>query len=55
MHDAWVPRFFTAHSTRAASTSSTFFGGENINAIMKCAGWISSDTFYKFYNKTFML
>lgn len=55
MYDAGVPRFFTAHSTRAASTSSKFIGGENVNAIMKCAGWTSSDTFYKFYNKTFML
>ena len=53
MYEAGVPQYFTAHSTRAASTSSMFLGGEDVNVIMKCAGWSNTDTFYRFYNKSF--
>lgn len=42
---------FKAHSTRAAATSAAKNAGINANIIMKTAGWTSSSTFAKFYDK----
>lgn len=52
IHKAGVPLHFSAHSTRAAATSSKFLAGIDINNILKCAGWSCASTFHKFYNKT---
>lgn len=54
IHDAGVPEVFTAHSTRAASTSAKLISGIDLNDILKCAGWSQSSTFHRFYNKTLM-
>ncbi|WP_419593559.1 tyrosine-type recombinase/integrase, partial [Thiolapillus sp.] len=42
---------YTAHSTRAASTSAANDSGASINLIMKAAGWTNASTFAKFYKK----
>ena len=42
---------FGAHSTRSASTSAAAKRGLALSTIMKSAGWSSSKTFTKFYNK----
>ena len=42
---------YTAHSTRAASTSAVSSANLPIDIIMKAAGWSSENTFQKFYNK----
>ena len=42
---------YTAHSTRAASTSAVSSANLPIDIIMKVAGWSSENTFQKFYNK----
>ena len=42
----------TAHSSRAAATSHAQKQGLNLQEIMKSAGWTSSSTFEKIYNKT---
>lgn len=42
---------YSAHSSRAASTSSCKAKGLNITEIMKSAGWSNSSTFAKFYDK----
>ena len=42
---------FTAHSTRAASTSAAAQAGTLIEVIMESAGWSNCGTFAKFYHK----
>ena len=42
---------FSAHSTRAASTSAAFSRNIPLSDIMKSAGWTQECTFSKFYNK----
>lgn len=42
---------FTAHSSRAASTSSADKAGVPIEAILASAGWSTCETFSKFYHK----
>lgn len=42
---------YSAHSSRAASTSSCKAKGLNIKEIMKSAGWSNSGTFKEFYDK----
>lgn len=43
--------YFTAHSTRAASTSSAIRAGVVVDEILQAAGWSGMNTFAKFYNK----
>ncbi|XP_061170177.1 uncharacterized protein LOC133179433 [Saccostrea echinata] len=43
---------YSAHSTRAASTSSAVAQGCPIDVILKQVGWSRAETFGKFYNKT---
>lgn len=44
---------FTAHSTRHAATSAAHNLGVSLDLIRRTAGWSgSSNTFYKFYNRT---
>ena len=43
-------KIFSAHSTRAASTSAMKACGLPINDIMKTAGWSSERTFAKHYD-----
>lgn len=44
---------FSAHSTRHAATSAAHGLGVNLDQIRRTAGWSgSSDTFYRFYNRT---
>ena len=43
---------FTAHSTRAASTSAAKAQKLSITTTMDSAGWSSENTFMKYYNKT---
>ncbi len=40
---------YTAHSSRAASTSHVIQQGFNLQEIMKSAGWTSASTFERFY------
>lgn len=42
---------FTAHSTRAASTSAALSCGVPVSNILAAAGWSQETTFSKFYNK----
>lgn len=42
---------YTAHSSRAATTSHTMKKGLSLQEIMKTAGWTSTTTFEKFYHK----
>ena len=42
---------FTAHSYRAASTSSNTAAGLSLTEILKTAGWSNAQTFVKYYNK----
>ena len=42
---------YSAHSSRAASTSSCKAKGLNLAEIMKSAGWSNSSTFARFYDK----
>ena len=42
---------YSAHSSRAASTSSCKAKGLNLAEIMKSAGWSNSTTFARFYDK----
>ena len=42
---------FSAHSTRAASTSATYAKNVPLDHIMKNAGWTKKCTFSKYYNK----
>ncbi|GFO41893.1 histone-lysine N-methyltransferase SETMAR [Plakobranchus ocellatus] len=42
---------FTAHSTRAASTSKALKAGVPLTTIMSVAGWSQSSTFARFYKK----
>ena len=51
IHKAGVPDTFSAHSTRSASTSADAARGVDEVSILKKAGWSSSCTFYRFYNK----
>ena len=41
---------FSAHSTRAASSSAAKQNGVPVGEILKRAGWSSEKTFLKFYN-----
>lgn len=43
--------FFTAHSTRAASTSAAVKLGVPMSSILSAAGWSREDTFAQFYKK----
>lgn len=43
---------YSAHSTRAVSTSSALAQGCPIDVILKQVGWSRAETFEKFYNKT---
>lgn len=45
-----INKFYTAHSTRAASTSKAA-SATDINTVLHMAGWASARTFAKFYNK----
>ena len=42
---------FSAHSTRAASSSAVYSSGVPIDSIMEMVGWSSVKTFATFYNK----
>ena len=42
---------YTAHSTRAASTSAAARASVDISTIMKAASWTRAGTFKKFYHK----
>ena len=42
---------FTCHSTRSASTSCAEAAGLSLEQIMQAAGWSTSSTFAKFYDK----
>lgn len=44
-------KVFTAHSTRAASTSAAFAERVPLSTIIQTAGWQRDSTFRKFYNK----
>lgn len=44
-------KVFTAHSTRAASTSYAANAGVPMNTILSAAGWSQESTFAKFYKK----
>ena len=44
-------KVYSAHSTRAASTSKAFGKAVPLDVIMKAAGWQSENTFHNFYNK----
>jgi len=46
------PSVYSAHSTRAASTSHASSIGVPTTAIMEAAGWSRESTFTKFYKKT---
>lgn len=50
LKDCGVSDSFTAHSTRAASTSKAFTRTD-INTVIKSAGWTGYTTFGRFYNK----
>ena len=54
IHTAGVPSVFTAHSTRAASVSKKFRDGIDVMTILKHAGWSTSCSFHKFYNKNLL-
>ena len=45
---------FSAHSTRAAASSSAKAAGLSTAEIMKMAGWSRQSTFEKFYHKPIM-
>ena len=47
---AGVPSCFSAHSTRAASTSKAA-GRIPIDAVLSAAGWTNEQTFARFYNR----
>jgi len=42
---------FKGHSARSASTSAALGAGATIQTIMRAAGWSSTCTLNKFYNK----
>ena len=44
-------KVYSAHTTRAASTSKAFGKPVPLDVLMKAAGWQSENTFHKFYNK----
>ena len=46
---------FSAHSTRAAATSTAHRKGATIASILQVAGWSNVQTFAKFYNKPLVL
>ena len=46
---------FSAHSTRAAATSTAHRKGGTISSILQVAGWSNVQTFAKFYNKPLVL
>ena len=48
---AGIENRFSAHSTRAASTSSAFYQGVPMQHILKCANWKSAKTFADWYKK----
>lgn len=50
LKDCNINSFFTAHSTRSASTSKAALHTD-INSVIKMAGWSSAKTFARFYNK----
>ena len=42
---------FSAHSTRAASTSAVLSSGVPVDVVLRAAGWSSESTFTRFYRK----
>jgi hypothetical protein len=50
IHNAGVPNSFSAHSTRAASSSKAA-SRTDIDIILKAAGWSNAHTFARFYKK----
>ena len=42
---------FSAHSTRAASTSAALSSGVPVDVVLRAAGWCSESTFTRFYRK----
>ena len=42
---------FSAHSTRAASTSAALSSGVPVDVVLRAAGWNSESTFTRFYRK----
>lgn len=50
IHSAGIPSTFTAHSTRAASSSKAA-SRTDIDTVLKAAGWSSANTFARFYKK----
>jgi len=46
-----VVNIFKPHSTRAAATSKAFLKSVPLEHILSVAGWSSSETFAKYYNK----
>ena len=46
-----VHKQFTAHSTRAASSSKAFLSGVPITTILGTVGWRQESTFARFYNR----
>lgn len=51
LHRAGISSVYSAHSTRSAATSADAAKGVDVATIMEKAGWSSSSTFYRFYNK----
>lgn len=51
LYRAGIPEHFKAHSTRAAATTAAWQSALPIEDILKMAGWSSSNTFAKYYNK----
>lgn len=48
---AGISNKFTAHSTRAASTSAAKSKGASVREILKAGNWSRESTFNKYYNK----
>jgi hypothetical protein len=51
LYRAGIKDIFTAHSTRAAATSSAWHSAIPLEDILKRAGWSSNSTFANFYKK----
>jgi len=51
LHKAGIPDIYKAHSTRSAAVSKLAKIGTDVSIILKKAGWSSSNTFHKFYNR----
>ena len=49
--EASINSVFSAHSTRAASTSAAYNKGIRIDKILAAADWYTESTFSRFYRK----